>query len=67
MQPILGYLRDLGIAPTVLPAPATGALEAFIERFRTYLTVERGVRDETAFWYIHLIRPSFRVGYCPMV
>jgi integrase/recombinase XerD len=65
MQPILRYLRDLGIAPTVLPVPATDALEAFVERFHTYLTVERGVRDETAFRYIHLIRPFLQTRILP--
>ena len=57
MQTILGYLRDSDIMPAVLPVSATGALEAFVERFHTYLTSERGIRDATASRYIHLIRP----------
>ena len=57
MRPILGYLRHLGIAPTGLPAPATGVLEEFVERFRRYLTVERGILDATAFRYSNLIGP----------
>ena len=65
MQPILGYLHDIGIAVAVLPALAIGALEAFVERFHTYLTVERGVRDETAFRYIHLIRPFLQTRVLP--
>jgi integrase/recombinase XerD len=65
MQPILGYLRGLGVAPALLPIVATGALEAFVERFHAYLTVERGIRDETAFRYIHLIRPFLQTRILP--
>jgi site-specific recombinase XerC len=65
MQPILGYLRDLGIAPAALPAVTASVLEAFVERFHTYLTVERGVLDKTAFRYIHLIRPFLQTRMLP--
>src|ERR1700693_5973306 len=37
MQPIIGYLRGLGIAPPVSSPPASGVLEAVLERFRGYL------------------------------
>jgi site-specific recombinase XerD len=56
MQPILVYLRGLGIAPAV-SSPSAGTLEVFLEQYRTYLTVERGLRNKTACCYIRLIDP----------
>jgi integrase/recombinase XerD len=41
MQPILGYLRGLGIAPAASSPPARGVLEAVLERYRGYLILER--------------------------
>ena len=46
MQPILGYLRGLGIAPAASSPPASGVLEAALERYRGYLILERGIRNE---------------------
>ena len=66
MEPILGYLRGFGIAPTASPAPTTGALEAVLERYRSYLMVERGVRDDSI-RYIGLCVPSFRPESCRTV
>jgi integrase/recombinase XerD len=56
MQPILGYLRGLGIAPAASSPPASGVLEAALERYRGYLMVERGIRNESASRYIDLMR-----------
>jgi integrase/recombinase XerD len=47
MQPILGYLRGLGIAPAASSLPASGVLEAVLERYRGYLILERGIRNES--------------------
>src|SRR5712691_7170702 len=44
LAPVLGYLRELGLAREVeIEAPATRA-EALLERYRGYLLVERGLR-----------------------
>jgi hypothetical protein len=52
MQPILAYLRGLGVAPTPpLPTP-NGPVEAALERYRLYLTVERGLGARTARGYV---------------
>ena len=51
MQPILAYLRGLGVAPIPpLPTPS-GPVEAALERYRLYLTVERGLGARTARGY----------------
>ena len=65
MQPILGYLRGLGIAPPVLPASAAGGLEAFLHRYRQLFEVERGIQDRTACRYIDLIRPFLQTRILP--
>jgi integrase/recombinase XerD len=57
MEPILGYLRGLGITPAASPVPTTGALEAALERYRSYLMVERGIQKATAHRYIGHVRP----------
>jgi hypothetical protein len=57
MQSILHYLQGLGIVPIASPLLPTGALECFLERYRSYLTAERGIQNETACRYIDLIRP----------
>lgn len=54
MQPILSYLRGLGVAPAASSPPTSGALEAALKRYRGYLTVERGVANESACRYINL-------------
>jgi site-specific recombinase XerD len=65
MQPILGYLRGLGIAPTASSPPASGVLEAALERYRGYLMVERGIRNESASRYIDLMRPFLQTKVLP--
>jgi integrase/recombinase XerD len=65
MQPILSYLRGLGGAPAASSPPTSGALEAALERYRDYLTVERGVRNESASRYINLVRPFLQTRVLP--
>jgi integrase/recombinase XerD len=65
MEPILGYLRGLGIAPTVSPAATTGALEVVLERYRSYLMIERGVQRTTACRYIGHVRPFLQTRVTP--
>jgi integrase/recombinase XerD len=56
MQPILAFLRGLGVAPMPpLPLPS-GPVETTLERYCHYLTVERGLGSETARVYVDAVR-----------
>ena len=58
LVPLLSYLRGLGEAPAPAPAPVpVTAVERLLERYRNYLTVERGLAARTARGYIDLVRP----------
>jgi integrase/recombinase XerD len=60
MQPILGYLCCLGATqPSPAPVPS-GPVEAALERYRSYLTVERGLGEPTARGYVDAVRPFLR-------
>ncbi len=65
MQPILSYLRGLGVAPAASSPPTSGALEAALERYRGYLTLERGVANESACRYINLVHPFLQTRVLP--
>jgi integrase/recombinase XerD len=57
LAPLLGYLRELGVAPGVqIAVPATQA-EALLERYRRYLLAERGLREKVARGYVDSVRP----------
>jgi integrase/recombinase XerD len=59
LGPLLAYLRELGVAPTepvVVPTP----LEAVLDRYRAYLTAERGLAPSTARDYVDMVRPFLR-------
>jgi integrase/recombinase XerD len=61
LAPLLGYLRELGVAPEAeIAVPATQA-EALLERYRRYLLAERGLREKVARGYVDSVRP-FVVG-----
>jgi integrase/recombinase XerD len=53
---LLGYLRRLGVAPAAAE-PALTAAETLLERYRAYLTVERGLTRATARGYVDAVRP----------
>jgi site-specific recombinase XerD len=56
LEPLMGYLRGLGVAP----APTVGSLspaEEVVERYRRYLLVERALTVGTAQVYVSAIRP----------
>ena len=54
---MLTYLRGLGVAPTPsIPLPE-GPVEVLLERYRHYLTVDRGLAPGTARSYIYAVRP----------
>jgi integrase/recombinase XerD len=56
MTVVLGHLRRLGAVPAQEPAVVTAADE-LLERYRRYLTVERGLTAATARGYIDVVRP----------
>lgn len=57
LDPLLGYLRGLGVAPPAsTPAPA-GAVEELLLRFRRYLEQERGLVPAAAAGYVEKVRP----------
>jgi integrase/recombinase XerD len=58
MKPLLGYLRDIGITLHEKPDHGTpGNLVQIIDRFRRYLTEERGVTSAVANQYVSQVRP----------
>jgi integrase/recombinase XerD len=65
MQPILGYLRGLGIVPAALSPPVSGVHEAALARYRGYLILERGIRNASASRYIELMRPFLQTKVLP--
>lgn len=58
LTPLLAYLRGLGAVPAPPPtlAPA-GEVEELLDRYRGYLTVERGLEERTARDYVDGVRP----------
>jgi integrase/recombinase XerD len=57
LRPLLVYLRGLGVvAPADVLAP-DGPVEVALERYRRYLTVERGLKEITARVYLDAVRP----------
>ena len=57
MRPMLAYLRGLGVAPTPSTTLPEGPVEVVLERYRHYLTVDRGLATGTARGYIYAVRP----------
>jgi integrase/recombinase XerD len=56
LAPVLGYLRELGVAPEAeIAVPATRA-EVLLERYRRYLLAERGLREKVARGYVDSVR-----------
>ncbi|MCA1678168.1 MAG: site-specific integrase [Actinobacteria bacterium] len=63
LEPLLGYLRGLGVAP-LAEEPVLSAAELLLARYRDCLTLERGLAAGTARGYVDLVRPFVcsRVG-----
>ncbi|MGI9146440.1 MAG: site-specific integrase [Chloroflexota bacterium] len=59
LGPLLAYLRELGVAPPE-PVVVPGPLEAMLDRYRAYLTAERGLAPSTTGDYVDLVRPFLR-------
>jgi integrase/recombinase XerD len=57
LEPILGYLRGLGVAPEVVDPGPVGPVELLIERYRRYLLVERTLTSASARLYVRSVRP----------
>ena len=57
MQPMLGYLRKLGVVPLPPISLPEGPVEVMLARFRRYLWVERGLVSTTICGYVHAVRP----------
>lgn len=66
MRPMLTYLRDLGVAPPPPPPPISDSpAEEVLERYRNYLTVERGLGHATARDYVGAVRPFLHGRVAP--
>jgi integrase/recombinase XerD len=57
MAPLLGYLRELGVVPSASSTCPSTRAEMLGERFRVYLTVERGLAEDTATGYVDAVKP----------
>jgi integrase/recombinase XerD len=57
LGPLLGYLRGLGVAPVAVPASPAGAAGQLLARYKTYLTLERGLAVSTAELNARLLCP----------
>jgi integrase/recombinase XerD len=57
MRPILAYLRELDVVRPPSPPEPSGPVEGMLDRYRIYLTVERGLGKETARGYVDSMRP----------
>jgi site-specific recombinase XerD len=57
MRPILTSLRDQGVSLTSPSSVARGPVDFTIERYRQYLTHERGLTESTVCGYVHAVRP----------
>jgi hypothetical protein len=59
LSPLLEYLRGLGVVPLAEPAVPVTAGELMIERYSSYLLVQRGVARSTVRNYVGVAREFF--------
>jgi integrase/recombinase XerD len=57
LEPLIGYLRELGAVPARAEIGPLTPVQALVERYRRYLLVERAVTVGTARVYVTAIRP----------
>jgi integrase/recombinase XerD len=57
LDPLLGYLRGLGVAPPASPPACAGPVEELLSRYRRYLEQERGLVPAAARGYVDKVRP----------
>lgn len=65
LQPMLAYLRTLGVVPLAAAPVATGPVDVMLARYQHYLTIERGLGQATARGYIDAVRPFLRTRVSP--
>jgi site-specific recombinase XerD len=56
LAPLLGYLREVGVALAVVVEEPVSAVGLLLEDYRRYLLVERGLTSHTAGRYLRLAR-----------
>jgi integrase/recombinase XerD len=64
LEPLLGYLRGLGVVPPAEALPVTPA-QGLLEQFQRYLVSERGIGAATAEAYACFIRPFAEARLAP--
>ena len=64
LRPLLTYLRGLGVVPPAVATPG-GPVDEVLARYRSYLTVERGLANATARGYVDAVRPFLRGRLLP--
>ena len=57
LEPLLSYLRGLGVAPPASGLVCAGAVEELLSRFGQYLEQERGLVPDAARGYVDKVRP----------
>ena len=57
LRPLLGYLRALGVVPVPAAAVPATEVERLLQRYRVYLTDERGLAAATVELNVRLVRP----------
>ncbi len=64
LEPLLGYLRGLGVVPPAEALPVTPA-QGLLEQFQRYLVSERGIGAATAEAYACFVRPFAEARLAP--
>jgi integrase/recombinase XerD len=57
LDPLLAYLRRLGVVPAARTRVPDGPVEELLSRYRRYLEIERGLVTGSARVYVHWVRP----------
>jgi hypothetical protein len=57
VRPVLDYLHRLEVVSPQIEDPVLGPVDAVLDKFRRYLTVERALATVTARLYLDMMRP----------
>lgn len=57
LEPLIGYLRELGALPAAAVVGPVGPVEELVERYRRYLLLERTLTVASARLYVRSVRP----------